>query len=320
MPDKPVATNVTELQEVSRQTVSLSPPTGATQLRVKLIQLTGRRWIKLEDLTVDLDGETRLEIIFLQEKEGAEPAGTAVKPEDRPEPSGASASIVTRFVTATAGLNLRAGPSTDNEVLGKVPFATAVRVLEEHGAWVRVRAGRHIGFVSGRFLSDADPVRTTADPAEEPDGFRFSAWPTVERRVNQHFGENPELYEKFGLPGHEGIDLRSPLDTPYFCVAPGEVIWVSDRRRSSDEKSAYGWHVIVDHGNGYSTLYAHARPDVPVKVGDKLKAGDTVAFSGDTGNSSGPHLHLTLKKKGHQLEGWPPGYIDPWPFLRALAG
>lgn len=315
MPDK----STVQLNEVSRQTMALAPLMGATQVRVKVSRRAGSGWEELDALTVRLAGETQLEIIFLQEQEVAEPAGTGVEVVDQPEPSSAGASIVTRFVTATVGLNMRAGPSTDNEVLETLPFGTPVRVLEKHGTWVRVRAGRRIGFVSSVFLGDADPVRAKVQPDADPAEFRFGAWPTVERRVNQRFGENPEVYEKFGLPGHEGIDLGSPLDTPYFCVAPGEVTWVSDRRRSSDEKSAYGWHVIVDHGNGYSTLYAHARPDVPVKVGDKLEAGDIVAFSGDTGNSSGPHLHLTLKKEGHQLQGWPSGYMDPWPLLRALS-
>ncbi|MDX1689284.1 MAG: peptidoglycan DD-metalloendopeptidase family protein [Candidatus Promineifilaceae bacterium] len=306
------------MKEVNRRTMSLSQLRGATHVRVEVSRHAGPGWWeKLDAVTVPLDGETRLEIVFLEEQASTEPeAGDVV---DRPEPGGAGSSIVTRFVTATTGLNLRAGPSSDNEILGTLSFGTEVRVLEEHGAWARVRAGRRLGFVSSEFLAHADPMRTTANTSEEPGGFHFSAWPTVQRRINQHFGVNPEDYRKFGLPGHEGIDLGSPLDTPYFCVAPGEVIWVSDRRRSSDEPSAYGWHVIVDHGNGYSTLYAHARPDVPVKPGDRLEAGDVVAFSGNTGNSSGPHLHLTLKKKGHRLPGWPEGYMDPWPLLRDLS-
>ena len=302
MPDKQTA----EPQEVSRQTLTLSPPAGATHVRLQVSRHAGPGWWEeLDAVTLPLNGETRLQITFLQE-------AAAPEPED------------TRIVTAGAGLNLRAGPSSDNELLATLPFGTAVRVLEEFGPWARVRAGRRIGFVSSEFLSDADPEDAPAQAAPEspemPVDFRFLAWPTIERRVNQHFGENPEAYKKFGLPGHEGIDLRSPIDTPYFCVAPGEVIWVSDRRRSSDQPSAYGWHVIIDHGKGYSTLYAHARPDVPVRPGDRLQAGDVVAFSGNTGNSSGPHLHLTLKKSDfqHPDRDWPPGYMDPWPFLREL--
>jgi hypothetical protein len=136
-------------------------------------------------------------------------------------------------------------------------------------------------------------------------------------RVTQGFGENPEDYGPF-LPGHEGIDLSSPMGTPYFAPKAGKVIWASDRRRSDGQLSLYGWHVIIDHGDGYSSLLAHALPDPPVAIGDMVAAGQIVAYSGNTGNSSGPHLHLTLKKAGHQLEGWPPGYMDPWPHLSHL--
>lgn len=147
--------------------------------------------------------------------------------------------------------------------------------------------------------------------------FRFEVWPTTQRLVTQHFGANPDYYAQFGLPGHEGIDLASPIGMPYFAVADGTVIWASNMRRSGGV-SAYGWHVILDHGNGYSTLYAHAQPWPLPKEGDLIQAGEPVAWSGNSGNSSGPHLHLTLKKEGYQLPGWPPGYMNPFPFLEPL--
>lgn len=147
--------------------------------------------------------------------------------------------------------------------------------------------------------------------------FAFQAWPTTQKYITQRFGDNPENYEKFGLPGHEGIDISAPFGTPYYAVAPGTVIWASDQRRSGGP-SAYGWHVIVQHAAGYSTLYAHAAAGSLAVVGTAVSAGDVVGISGNTGNSSGPHLHLTLKQEGYQLPGWPAGYMDPWPFLEPL--
>lgn len=147
--------------------------------------------------------------------------------------------------------------------------------------------------------------------------FRFEVWPTTQRLVTQHFGARPDYYAQFGLPGHEGIDLASPYGTPYTAVADGVVIWASDQRRSGGP-SAYGWHIILDHGDGYTTLYAHAAVWPLPPVGSVVLAGEVVAFSGNTGNSSGPHLHLTLKKQGYQLPGWPAGYMNPWPFLEPL--
>ena len=147
--------------------------------------------------------------------------------------------------------------------------------------------------------------------------FVFQEWPTTVRRITQYFGANPEFYKRYWLPGHEGIDLASPLGTPYYAVAGGRVIWVSDQRRSGGA-SAYGWHIIIDHLNGYTTLYAHADSSGLIAVGTAVKAGDVIGYSGNTGNSSGPHLHLTLKQEGYQLAGWPAGYRDPYPFLAPL--
>jgi murein DD-endopeptidase MepM/ murein hydrolase activator NlpD len=183
-----------------------------------------------------------------------------------------------------------------------------------------------------RFITQSQeaPVAPGAPPAgPEPEGpsvtvdgpveFRFQHWPTVKKGLNQGFGERPEKYKKFGLPGHEGVDLPAPFGTPYMAVAPGRVIWASDRKRSEPDKaSAYGWHVILDHGGGYSTLYGHAQEELPVIEGQMVTAGQVVGFSGNSGNSEGPHLHLTLQKEGHVTEGWPPRYMDPWPFLEPL--
>lgn len=218
-----------------------------------------------------------------------------------------------KYVTAEAGLNLRNKPAGD-VVIRTMSWAEPVEVLEE-GAWDHIKAGSDEGYASSQFLSTENPVGD-----EQPVGeFKFIVWPTNEKVVTQKFGENPETYKKINkkLAGHEGIDLKAPYGSPYFCVAPGRVTKVSDRDYKG-EGSPYGWHVVVDHGSGYSTIYAHAAPNILVRVGDKVAAGQILAHSGNTGNTSGPHLHLTLKKKGNQLPGWVGDYMDPWPFMEHL--
>ena len=161
---------------------------------------------------------------------------------------------------------------------------------------------------------------TTERPLTTTPEFHFAAWPTAQRGVNQIFGVNPHNYP--GFPGHEGIDIEAPFDSPYYAVAPGKV----SRVRISREKKGYGTYVAIDHGNGYSTLYAHAHADghlaPAVNVGDTVDAGDIIAYSGNTGNSSGPHLHLTLQKtdRTHPEPGWEnkPLYKNPGPFLMTL--
>ncbi|HSG17705.1 MAG TPA: M23 family metallopeptidase [Anaerolineae bacterium] len=191
------------------------------------------------------------------------------------------------------------------------------------GKWDDIRfVGSTIAAATTTFETPMAATTEPEKPKEElvevkPAGFSFEFWPTDAKKVTQYFGARPEFYKKFGFPGHEGIDLASQMGTHYYAVAAGKITRVTDKRWDGRE-SAYGWHVVVDHGSGYSTLYAHAKPNPPVNVGDRVEAGQIIAYSGNTGNSSGPHLHLTLKKAGHTIPGWKTGYMDPWPFLEPI--
>ncbi len=145
--------------------------------------------------------------------------------------------------------------------------------------------------------------------------FRFEAWPTEHRVVTQYFGANPENYAQFGLPGHEGVDIRAPNGSRVFAVAPGEVI----RAHNSPRGHNYGIHVRLAHAEGYETTYAHLE-SLAVSQGQVVSAGDLLGRADNTGNSFGAHLHLTLRKSGVRHGRWPPGIIDPLPFLLPLLG
>lgn len=106
------------------------------------------------------------------------------------------------------------------------------------------------------------------------------------------------------------------MGSPYYAVADGVVIWASDRKRSRpNELTALGWHVRIAHRDGYETWYAHAQPNPPVRVGDVVKAGQVIARSGNTGNSSGAHLHLTLYNTRFRTPQFWNGWLDPTPFI-----
>jgi len=156
------------------------------------------------------------------------------------------------------------------------------------------------------------------EPPTQPETFKYSVWPTVEHRITQYFGEHPENYNKYGFPGHEGIDLAAPLGSAIYAPEGGVVIKVSDKT-SSGNLSNYGQHVIIDHENGYYTTLGHLRYDTLVQVGDRVDASQIIGYSGNTGNSYGAHLHLTLKKDGYVHPGWEccPGYKDPLPHLQS---
>lgn len=98
---------------------------------------------------------------------------------------------------------------------------------------------------------------------------------------------------------HAGIDFAGPEGTDVFAVAPGIVTFAG-------VKSGYGNVVEINHGDGMSTRYAHARSLV-VKVGDMVSKDQLVAYMGSTGRSSGPHLHYEVMRNSDQVD--PSTYI-----------
>lgn len=87
---------------------------------------------------------------------------------------------------------------------------------------------------------------------------------------------------------HEGIDFAGPIGTPIYATGNGKVVKVGT-------ESGYGKHVIIDHGYTYKTHYAHLSA-YTVKRGQKVKRGDIIGFLGNTGRTSGPHIHYEVLK------------------------
>lgn len=98
---------------------------------------------------------------------------------------------------------------------------------------------------------------------------------------------------------HEGIDIAVPTGTPVGAAAPGTVIYAG-------WLGGYGNLVVVDHGNGLSTAYAH-NSQLLVGVGTVVGTGTTISLSGNTGNSSGPHVHFEVRVGGSAVD--PLGYL-----------
>ncbi len=121
--------------------------------------------------------------------------------------------------------------------------------------------------------------------------------------VTQAFGENPEAYARFGQAGHNGLDFAVTEGTPVYAAADGSV------DRSMFDPGGYGNYVRINHG-GYSTLYGHLSR-ANVTIGNKVRAGDVIGYSGNTGNSTGPHLHFELRDPSKIRAGWPQGAVSP---------
>ncbi len=127
--------------------------------------------------------------------------------------------------------------------------------------------------------------------------------------VTQLFGENPQLYARWGYAGHNGIDFGAPNGTLVTASADGVVAKVAY------ESGGYGVYLTIAHGD-FLTYYAHLRK-VLVRPGQRVKAGDSIAESNNTGFSTGPHLHFGLKIPSLANEGYG-NYHDPSPYFSDL--
>ena len=109
-----------------------------------------------------------------------------------------------------------------------------------------------------------------------------------------------ELSSGFGgSRGHGGLDLRADKGVAIFAAAGGTVV-------ESGYNGSYGYSVVIDHGNGIKTRYAHASA-LCVKKGQTVSQGDMIAAVGNTGRSTGPHLHFEVRVNGNR--------VNPRPYL-----
>jgi murein DD-endopeptidase MepM/ murein hydrolase activator NlpD len=116
----------------------------------------------------------------------------------------------------------------------------------------------------------------------------------AEGRITSEFGP------RWGTQ-HKGLDIGAASGTPLRAVGDGVV-------KLSRWYGGYGNAVIIDHGNGVTTLYGHAS-ELDVKAGQRVTAGQLIGKVGSTGDSTGPHLHLEVRVNDK--------HIDPEPWLKA---
>ncbi len=124
--------------------------------------------------------------------------------------------------------------------------------------------------------------------------------------ITQHFGENPQWYPLTN--GHNGIDFGIPLRTSVYATLPGTVI------RVAGDNSGYGNHIRIQHADNLMSLYGHLDEHDwhNVQEGQEVVAGWEIGFSGNTGHSTGPHLHYEVRE-GSQA-------FDPEPYLTLTVG
>jgi len=139
-------------------------------------------------------------------------------------------------------------------------------------------------------------IKIIIDPNSFPDAKKgVLVWPAEKIVITQLFGgtefakNNPGIY---GRPYHPGVDFGMPVGTKIKSVSSGTV---RDFGNTDAFPGCYAWGkwLLVDHDNGLSSLYAHLS-SILVSRGQSVSAGEIIALSGNTGVSTGPHLHLTI--------------------------
>ena len=105
---------------------------------------------------------------------------------------------------------------------------------------------------------------------------------------------------------HAGLDIAGHLGEPIFAADAGTVIYAGFSLNTVGQPVGYGQYVVLDHGNGYQTLYAHAS-QLYVKCGQQVRRGVPIAAVGSIGKSTGPHLHFEIRLNG--------GAVNPWTLL-----
>lgn len=134
-------------------------------------------------------------------------------------------------------------------------------------------------------------VRQEAKPTGKPLSMK-------EAEITSTYGFRPSPFG-WGYEFHQGIDFVADYGSPIYTTAPGIV-------EKAEWEPGYGNHVLIDHGYGYETLYGHLS-EIEVEVGEQLDRHEIVGYLGNTGRSTGPHLHYGMFYKQQA--------VDPKPYL-----
>jgi murein DD-endopeptidase MepM/ murein hydrolase activator NlpD len=158
------------------------------------------------------------------------------------------------------------------------------------GETIMVPGGRIVYTVPVRTYTTPTPTTPSYTTPPATTSSSGMIWPSACRRITQY-------YKGWR---HTGLDIACGMGQPIKAVADGVVTRVQYLRWG------YGYNVIIDHGGGKQTLYAHASW-IYVEVGDKVKQGQEIMREGSTGMSTGPHLHFEVRLNGSKLN--PLNYI-----------
>jgi len=159
----------------------------------------------------------------------------------------------------------------DDQVSSSIDRLSTLKTTALSGA---TTAGLTLGLT--RNVTTADWIRANSAP---------SIWP-IEGPVTAAFGERIDPFNGEGA-FHSGVDIGSPIGQPIIAPADGTILF-------ADFMGGYGRAIVVDHGHGITTRYGHLK-SFAVFAGERVHRGDTIGYVGDSGRSTGPHLHYEVR-------------------------
>jgi murein DD-endopeptidase MepM/ murein hydrolase activator NlpD len=136
-------------------------------------------------------------------------------------------------------------------------------------------------------------LKLAIDPKSYPtSGKGILSWPVSNVRITQNFGYNSFAKTAYASGYHNGTDFGVAIGTPVMSAGAGVVEGVGDTDAVC-RSASYGKWVFIRYDNGLASTYGHLSL-ITATVGQKVNAGDVVAYSGNTGYSTGPHLHMSV--------------------------
>jgi len=222
------------------------------------------------------------------------------------EPSEAAIYMV-HFLGNGGAAKMVLDPSNDDKLMGKL-FTRLNNSNNDTIAKMTVAQYKDSlskkGFSFGPLQESQNPTAVASAPTSVP-----SASPTPPPVTATNMGKAPtgvRITSGFGsrtLNGvtkdHKGIDVAAPIGTPIFATDSGLVI-KAGWENPNNLKQGYGQRIQIKHDDGSQSIYAHLS-EMNVKLGSKVEKGTEIAKSGNTGDSTGPHLHYELIKNGARV-------------------
>lgn len=193
-----------------------------------------------------------------------------------------STSTSKKIVITASTLNARSGASTSSAILGVVRQNEVYTYTSVKNGWymIKLPSGKS-AYICG------DYVKSFSSYAIKGGGSYI--WPLqTSKYITSYFGARNGSY-------HYGIDIAAAGGSQIIAAVGGKVV------TNAYEANGFGYYVVIQQSDGIKAYYGHMKQASFLKVGDTVKAGDTVGMVGSTGRSTGNHLHLEFRKNGKKV-------------------